>query len=238
MGPAGSLGCSFAAGGSRRRLALDCASSTPARSDLGPGGVDGAEGHGGTHPRAGARGPGSRIPLGLSLSWVGARLVLLCPRVGFRGRRAGRAGMRRGVACAGGIIGAQAFREALVCGPNAASRSEASIGRPRPEPAGRGPAGAGLRASGGHHPAVHPPSGTASPPFLGETARRMTSAMRYAWRTAAERTSMLSWRDRGVRMLSVSGHPVASWIADMLNTAAWLVGRRVHPSGCRKRRRR
>ena len=39
----------------------------------------------------------------------------------------------------------------------------------------------------------------------------------------------------GVCVLSASSHPAASWMADMLSTASWLVGRRLYPSGYRRR---
>ena len=68
-GPPGNFSCSFVASGSRRRLALDRASSAPARSDIGLGRVDGAGGsreHAPAHrsPRAclSARLPGTRPP--------------------------------------------------------------------------------------------------------------------------------------------------------------------------------
>ena len=82
-----------------------------------------------------------------------------------------------------------------------------------------------------------PPSGTASSPVVteGETARRMTSTERSAWRTAAEQTSMPSGRDWRARRLVALRLPAASRIADILSTAAWLVGRRAHPSGCKRR---
>ena len=46
---------------------------------------------------------------------------------------------------------------------------------------------------------------------------------------------MPSRHDRRARVLGTSRQPAASWMAGMLSTAAWLVGRRVHPSSCRRR---